>query len=491
MKQSDFLKIAYLYGISKAAGESNLDEKDVGVLVKYALGGGIWQKAKGLFRRGSKEVAPVAERGTAAAGEVAATGGRGITRSEGYMRDMRGAPQATTTGAPQMSTRREGYMSDMRGPRGVPSTAEVAAKKTAPAAQAPAAAPQMPTKPGFRAPEKVPGESFLSRRARTRTARKTYKMQAATPKLVAKQEARTSREIVKSQGQAQKENVQRQSQAALAREQQALQAAQAEQKAAVGAKKMPSRKAAPASEAAPAPAPTSGENVKKVTETTKDTAKSKADEASAAATGSTAKGEAEAAKGSQTAEETGAKAEENMAERLEKTRGSLTPGQLAEAEQAGATGGLGFMPTTLAPAAIGAGVGYAADGREGALMGAGLGLGARAGMSPILKRMRSAKGMLGSSAAKGAVPTMSEYMATPLGRKALWGTGIAGAGGAGLGYAAGSQLPEQEPEPWYSGLGMGLTPEMMQGVGRTALPMLAQQYGLEPPQMQQQMPGYY
>ncbi len=438
MNQADFLKIAYLHGIAKAAGESSLTEEECDVLFKHAapsMRG--YAKVRGIFQRG----APAAE--------------KMVTKK------APGAMVPKPTVAP--------------------------------------AAPQMPAKPKYQDPGRIKGEGFSARRGRVGVAKETHRTNVATPKLVSKQKAQTSRELAKARGQAQKEHIQRQSQAALAQEQQTLRAAQAEQQAAVGAEKMPSRKAAPATSA-------SKETVTKTTEKAKETAQAGADQSAMGAAGGTAKGEVKALEGAEAAGQTGAKAEENLAKRYEESRAAM-PGagrkQLAEVEQAGATGALGTMGATVAPAALGAGVGYAADGREGALVGAGLGLGARAGMGPVLKRLREARGfqqMLGRSA--GAAPTMSKYMATPVGRKSLVGAGIAGAGGAGLGYAAGQQLPPEEPEHWYSGMGFGLSPEMMQGVGQTALPYLADkynidpsamqrfgsQYGLVPPQMQQRMP---
>ena len=484
MNQSSFLKIAYFEGVTQIIRESRLTPLDIELLEKYALNpGSAWNKIRGVFRGGSKAVIPEAEAAAskvvpgaeaAASKVVPGTVTPGVSTGQPHLQYYnRKVPPAKTTPVPPAKT------------------------TAATSGSAKLEAPQISAKPAFQAPGRIQGEGWLAYRGRVNAARKVHSTRAATPALAAKQEARTSREIAKSQTQAQKENIRRQSQAALAKEQEALRAAQAEQQAAVSSKAIPPRSAAPAAQA-PSAAP---ETVNKATEQARNTAAAGTQQAAETSATGTVAGKAKAIEGAGAAEQVGAKAEENLAQRYEKARAALPEGargQLGEVAREGATGALGMGATTLAPTAIGAGLGYAADGREGALMGAGLGLGARAGMGPLLKRMREARGLgkvlpgtakelsglhgLQNILKGGNIPT-DQLMSSPVGQKSLIGAGLLGAGGAGLGYAAGQRLPPSEPEPWYSG-GLGLDPNMMRGVSQAALPMLAQQYGLNPAALQ-------
>ena len=184
----------------------------------------------------------------------------------------------------------------------------------------------------------------------------------------------------------------------------------------------------------------------------------------------------------------------------------MTPEQVAETAgretqvlQEGSRGGLGFIPSTLVPAALGAGVGYAAGGEQGALTGAGIGLGARLGAGGLLRGARELRGLHRLGARGAATPNLGKLLESPVARNALIGAGVLGAGGGALGHLAGRMVPRQEPESWYGGLGM--SPESMGGLSQAAMPYLGQelgvspevlqslgeQYGLVPPQMPQQM----
>jgi hypothetical protein len=147
-------------------------------------------------------------------------------------------------------------------------------------------------------------------------------------------------------------------------------------------------------------------------------------------------------------------------------------------EGAGSSGGLGggFGPAGFVlPTAAGAGLGYAVDGREGALMGAGLGAGARLGASGLVQRLREAKGF---TSALGRAPVKG-MMGTSAGKKALMASGVLGAGLGGAGYAAG-QATKPPEQPWYSGMGLGFTPQQTQEVGQMAMPLLSERLGLDP-----------
>ena len=381
MTRSDFLKIAHMHGLGKAAGEVRLTGEENDILVKHALNfGRLGSRAKGIFQRGAKE-APVAEAAVAPAGAA-----RPAQTSLDFAAGHPSAAQKTQQQIRQTAaTAPAGQQTGLGFQR---PTAPAPSRQMAPPPKPAAPAPKAP------GPPRIEGEGFWGRRKRIGTARQAEKVRAATPHMARQQTARTGREIGRAQRQATKENIRRESQAALAKEQEALRAAQAEQQAAVQAEKVPARAAAPAAEG----------GMQEATKATKATAEKGTQEAAGASAAGTAAGRTEAAVGTQAAKETGAKAEEGLAQRYEEARAAM-PGaaekQLGEVAQQGATGSLGFMPATLAPAALGAGVGYAADGREGALVGAGLGLGARAGMGPLLRRLREARGfqkMLGGSA---------------------------------------------------------------------------------------------
>lgn len=149
--------------------------------------------------------------------------------------------------------------------------------------------------------------------------------------------------------------------------------------------------------------------------------------------------------------------------------------------QYGATGALGggmLGPTgMLLPTAAGAGLGYAVGGREGALTGAGIGLGARLGAGGLLQRLREARGY---ARALGRTPVpLGEMMRTAAGQKALMAGGAAGAGLGGAGYAIGRATRPPE-EPWYSGLGLGLSPQQTQDISQLAMPLLSERLGLDP-----------
>ena len=147
---------------------------------------------------------------------------------------------------------------------------------------------------------------------------------------------------------------------------------------------------------------------------------------------------------------------------------------------AGSTGMLsgGLGPAGfLAPTAAGAGIGYAADGREGALVGAGVGAGARLGGGALLQKMREAKGFAGVLGKK--TPAFREMLGTEVGKRSLMAGGALGAGLGGAGYAAG-QVMQPPEQPWYSGMGMGLTPLQTQELGQMAMPLLSEQLGLDP-----------
>jgi hypothetical protein len=150
---------------------------------------------------------------------------------------------------------------------------------------------------------------------------------------------------------------------------------------------------------------------------------------------------------------------------------------VGEAGSKGTLGG-GIGPAGFAlPTAAGAGIGYAAGGEEGALAGAGLGLGARLGGSGLLQRLREAKGVAGALGKKA--PGLREMLGTAAGKKALMAGGGLGAGLGAGGYAAGQAMQPPE-EPWYSGMGLGLTPQQTQEVGQMAMPLLSEQLGLDP-----------
>jgi len=158
---------------------------------------------------------------------------------------------------------------------------------------------------------------------------------------------------------------------------------------------------------------------------------------------------------------------------------------LSNVEQAGTKGmlGGGFGPAGFAmPTAAGAGIGYAVDGQEGALAGAGLGAGARLGGSSFLQKLREAKGFAGALGKKA--PAFSEMLGTEAGKRGLIGAGALGLGLGGAGYAAGQAIRPPEEEPWYGGAGLGLTPQQTQELGQMAMPMLSEQLGLDPSMVQ-------
>jgi hypothetical protein len=136
-----------------------------------------------------------------------------------------------------------------------------------------------------------------------------------------------------------------------------------------------------------------------------------------------------------------------------------------------------FGPSGLVlPTAAGAGIGYLADGREGALTGAGIGLGARLGASGLLQRAREARGF---ARALGKTPSLKGLMGTEAGKSALVASGLAGAGLGAAGYGVGRYVRPPE-EPWYSGLGVGLTPQQTQEVSQMAMPLLSERLGIDP-----------
>lgn len=119
-----------------------------------------------------------------------------------------------------------------------------------------------------------------------------------------------------------------------------------------------------------------------------------------------------------------------------------------------------------APVALGAGGGYLLDDRQGAMTGAGLALGARAGLGPALARIAENRGA--AKALGEAMPTLGESIKTlPKGEatKAMMLAGGLGAGGAVAGHYLGKG---KKKEPWYNQL-LGLTPL----VASAAVPYLA------------------
>jgi len=108
-----------------------------------------------------------------------------------------------------------------------------------------------------------------------------------------------------------------------------------------------------------------------------------------------------------------------------------------------------------APTALATGGGYLLGGQEGAATGAGLSLGARAGLSPALKRIAESRGI--AKTLGHTVPGLGEAVkALPKEEiaKALALGGGLGVGGGVAGHYLGRG---KKKEPWYNQL-MGLTP---------------------------------
>lgn len=141
-----------------------------------------------------------------------------------------------------------------------------------------------------------------------------------------------------------------------------------------------------------------------------------------------------------------------------------------------------------APAALGAGVGAVADGREGALTGAlagaGLGLGARMGAGGLLQRLREVRGLGAIRQAAGKPEAAARaltkrqtgrVMESPVARRAMLMGGGLGAAGAAGGGLLGSRLAPEETA-WYQQpfLGLSQAPGRWGEATRTFLPLLMQ-----------------